>query len=643
VFASQEEVQEQSIESETNGTTASSKINSVSWNYAPNSQSFALGKDPTHVNSGAKNRNRCLTETPIQLDVELPKEFLNENICKTFSQFMQTESGPWRSSIGRFAQCRVLEQDQRRISDLNHWKISLRPESGSIVASICRPLPPRHKENFSCYGNFKLPGGPKLKAALTNDRFMVLLLAGLYEYAPVTSFAPLQKVRTKAKDERLPKSLNSTLSLRPVSLKYQRNGELYLLKRVRNFKECTDASSKVFWAKFRKFNRRYPLFSSELTKAVEKLEIGKSSDDVVIPMQRFNDNSNEKNANNKQAPLVVPTPEPTPVPTPEPTPVPTPEPTPVPTPEPTPVPTSEPTPVPTPEPTPVRTPEPTPVRTPEPTPVPTPEPTPVPTPEPTPESTPSNAAPAPPVAPNTQPVASSSFDKSELRFSLVGLPMQENYRDRLPSYFGFGYDSLIIEFKSLKLGLWANLRRSYFNQQLTEEELNGTEESETATKIRLNGDSSSASLGLSISYPLLSITEKSKLSTNLKIGTQNISSRWDLSKLTVAQTIGQADGTALLVGASFAVEPSTDELGFILDVGKNFLMGGRLRGDVTKLDFGWRSFQLHPQSNFLNKKLTIDLFINFQMTQLKSQNLLDDRFDQVGGKEAGFGLRIIMF
>jgi hypothetical protein len=73
-----------------------------------------------------------------------------------------------------------------------------------------------------------------------------------------------------------------------------------------------------------------------------------------------------KTPEQKEAPLVSPTP------TPAPTPAPTPEPTPEPTPKPTPEPTPEPTPVPTPQPTPVPTPEPTPV----PTPVPTPQPTP---------------------------------------------------------------------------------------------------------------------------------------------------------------------------------------------------------------------------------------------------------------------------
>jgi hypothetical protein len=621
----------------------------------------------------------CEQKTPVQVGVEISDDIFTPQTCDLLKTLMTSKRSPWQLQHAEFKGCgRQSLMSKDRFASLNHWKIAIEKRRSGIKASICRPIDVTSIGQFSCYGNFEIGmnSDGKSESPLVREDFLKLLLAGLFEHAPVVAFAPASLLSPGSADSDLPGDLRRPLTFRPVRLTYVESGRLFLLTDIRSktLTGCQQRSQGVLWSRLRGERARSREFIDALQRTaldfdrktapmgplkpaaptVEKKDPSLLSEIISSPFSLSarplgNPTSNSPMSSKPSAvieqklPVVV---EPkTPVFAVPPA-----------------LPESKSS-APVIEEFSHKTKK-------------------IPTdsaadrgvvrktdPPPAVESLPPSGLENPKtrsemirpagkelaVVRKDSQLPRSTTEKNlpiqknlqieswtDTSLKIDGLLIQRELRNRLPAYYSLGFESSFLKTSLFDVGVSANYRKSFFAQDY-ENDLD-TESGDDATlnqSILVTGDRTESVLGLYFLSGFSLASERVRVNSKLRLGLASMSSHWDLDPRVYVRAIGQADGSAAFVGASVSLLPGQRMGGFVTDLTADFLQGERLSGATYSLSSGWRFLRVPWFSRLQTfSKLRFDLLLSVYSIALTSANLIDGQRDTVKSLSAGFGTRI---
>jgi hypothetical protein len=235
--------------------------------------------------------------------------------------------------------------------------------------------------------------------------------------------------------------------------------------------------------------------------------------------------------------------------------------------------------------------------------------------------------------------AQAESSRKELRFFVLGLPVQEIYRDRMPAQFKLGFDSGLWGNDSFNIGVWADFGRTFFIQKFKPDVVpNDVDNPDSVATQFAIGERAQSRLGLSLAAN--SQFNNSQFGLSLQVGSVNFTSKWDYDRSLVVQALGQVDGTATTAGINLSLAPVQALGGFVFEIGTDFLSGRGLSGNTYSLDLGWRFLNYSGTSFRRRLRAKFDFLTAAQLLAAKSKNLVDGETDNVKSTSVAVGVRI---
>lgn len=602
-------------------------------------------------------------ESPILFDVELAQSVYGKEVCHIFQSLFDTGVGPWFLKLGDFSACVVQSETSRSSGSLNRWKVTIETSGSELEAAVCRPTGIKANDKPTCYAQISVEAKNGFADALRDVRFVNLLLAALYELAPITAYGPFDTMPGD-KDKRLPSTLADPPSLRPMELKYVKGGQLYRLVEIRADEKFKRAGDKVFWSRTKNYKNRREDFIQALNSLAEEINFNVRSVTLTDTFKHSAITKEEQLAAEKRlkaanaaaaaresarkAEIEA-------------------------------------------------------------------------------REAAEQAAAAKALAAAKEKAAreaamreakaraiaaqeaeareraareaareamrqaerdaaireamakadaareaalraeaaaraalaaakeevailedqlpqfregNSKLPARDLRFSIFGMPIQEKFRVKTPANFRAGFEAELWGDDSLNLGVWADFTRVFYSQKFVPDVIpNDIDDPSLVTAQTAMGERSQSRLGLTLATIVQQ--ESSLLSYGLQLGSASFTSQWTYDRNSLTHALGQIDGTAALVGASVSLVPLRVLGGFLFYTGADALWGRGLSGNTYTMDVGWR-FLKYSGNQVRRLQAKFDLVTGAQILMMNAKSVVDNETDLIRSNSLHVGLRVTL-